>query len=264
MQVTRSVTGRTKADLSVYKSALAVPQDAMVNQRVPRTLLLEHGAVTSADRRRIREGVEEVRWIAALKPTTIGVPEYRDEVREYLEIAVLRIHLREGAEVNRLVELLHRATPYPAFVLAEGPFGLEMSVAHKRASLAERGVSVLDGKLRTVRPEDTDASEVLADFTRALAVTRQPEAHLYALYDGWFDVFTALEVARLSGKFARAESLEEARALREILDEYRDLEAKLRKLSRAAGSERQMARRVELNLEVNQLRTMLDTMRSRL
>ena len=37
---------------------------------------------------------DEATWIAALKPTTTGVPEYRDDVREYLEIVVLRLTLR--------------------------------------------------------------------------------------------------------------------------------------------------------------------------
>jgi len=258
------VTERAEVDVSLYQSALELPHDALVNKRVPKTLLLEHGAVTAADRRRIREGVEEIRWIATLKPTTIGVPEYRDEVREYLEVAVLRLHLREHAEAARLVELIHRAVPYPAFVLAEGPFGVEMSLAHKRASQAEKGVSVLDGRLRKARPGNTDSPEVLADFRRALAVARQPRTHLYALYEGWLDVFTALEVARLTGRFERARSLDRGRARRESLDEYRGLEAKLAKLVRAAGNEPQMARRVELNLEVNELKATLDTVRSRL
>lgn len=251
-------------DVSLYESALELPADAVVDQRVPKKLLLEHGAVTSADRRRIRGGVEEIRWVAALKPTTIGVPEYRDEVREYLEVAVLRFHLREGAEAARLVELLHRAIPYPAFVLAEGPFGVEMSLAHKRVSQAEMGVSVLDGRLRKVRPADTDASEVLADLRSALPVARQPRKHLYALYEGWLDVLTTFEVARLSGRFERAESPERGKGRREALDEFRDLEARIAKLSRAARSERQMARRVELNLEVNKLKAALDAVRSRL
>ena len=36
-----------------------------------------------------------------LKPTTIGVPEYRDESREYLEIAVLRLTLRPAARATK-------------------------------------------------------------------------------------------------------------------------------------------------------------------
>ena len=57
--------------------------------------------------------------MAALKPTTIGVPAYRDEAREYLEIAVLHLTLRAGAKPPRLIEFIHRAVPYPVLLLAE-------------------------------------------------------------------------------------------------------------------------------------------------
>ena len=74
--------------------ALALPPDARVDQRVPKKLLLEHGAPTAADKRQIQDGIEDMHWIAALKPTNIGVPDYRDDVREYLEIAVLTVTFR--------------------------------------------------------------------------------------------------------------------------------------------------------------------------
>ena len=72
-------------------AALDLPASSRVDQRVPKKLLLENGAPTAADKRLINDGIEELLWLAALKPTTIGVPEYRDDVREYLEIAVLRL-----------------------------------------------------------------------------------------------------------------------------------------------------------------------------
>ena len=71
--------------------ALDLPASSRVDQRIPKKLLLENGAPTAADKRLINDGIEELVWLAALKPTTIGVPEYRDDVREYLEIAVLRL-----------------------------------------------------------------------------------------------------------------------------------------------------------------------------
>src|SRR5580704_5496838 len=91
--------------------ALDLPESCRVNQRVPKKLLLENGAPTSADKRIINDSIDELLWLAALKPTTIGVPEYRDEVREYVEIAVLRLTLRNPAKATRLVELVHRAVP---------------------------------------------------------------------------------------------------------------------------------------------------------
>lgn len=82
-------------------TALCLPADTLVNQRVPKKLLLENGAPTGADKRQINEGIEELTWVAALKPGTIGVPEFRDGVREYLEIAVLSLTLRPEASPRK-------------------------------------------------------------------------------------------------------------------------------------------------------------------
>ena len=90
-------------------AALDLPASARVDQRVPKKLLVENGAPTAADKRRINDGIDEVHWVAALKPTTIGVPEFRDTIREYLEIAVLSVVLRAGAQANPVAELIHRA-----------------------------------------------------------------------------------------------------------------------------------------------------------
>ena len=63
--------------------ALALPPDALLDRRVPKKLLIENGASTAADRRVIRQNIEEFRWLAALKPANIGVAKYHDEEREY-------------------------------------------------------------------------------------------------------------------------------------------------------------------------------------
>ena len=92
-------------------AALALPGSALVDRRVPKSMLVENAAPTPGDKRRIRDGIEEIRWLAVLKPTTIGVAEYRDDAREYLEIAVLQVTLRPGARADRIIELMHRAVP---------------------------------------------------------------------------------------------------------------------------------------------------------
>lgn len=83
-----------------------------------------------------------------LKPHTVGVPIWRDDEREYLEIAVLSVTLRPSvppASVARLTELLHRAVPYPVLLLLDAPHGLTLSAAHKRWAHNEEGKVVLDG-----------------------------------------------------------------------------------------------------------------------
>ena len=97
--------------IATFINALALPPDARLDQRVLKKLLLEQAAPTAADKRNLQDGIEEMIWVAVLKPTIIGVPIFCDDVREYLEIAVLSVELRPAAKPFRLVELIHRAVP---------------------------------------------------------------------------------------------------------------------------------------------------------
>jgi hypothetical protein len=230
-------------------AALDLPAAARVDRRVPKTLLLEHGAPTAADKRRISEGIEHVQWVAALKPTTVGVAAYRDDVREYLEIAVLRVILRGAAKVPRLVELVHRAVPYPVLAVADVRDRLNLSLAHKRWSHGEAEKTVLDGELVAAEgPRDGEAH--LVAFASALALGRQPRASLLALYQGWMDALLALEAARRTGHFEVAAAADRRAARGEALRECARLEAELAWLRTAVSGERQMARQVELTLKL--------------
>lgn len=234
-------------------AALDLPDAARVDRRVPKTLLVEHGAPTAADRRQVNEGVEELFWVAALKPTTIGVPAFRDDLREYLEIAVVRLHLRADAKTGRLVELVHRAVPYPVLLVAEQGERTNLSLAHKRRSQGEAGKTVLDGEVVNADCDDAGDAPHAAAFRDALALHRQPRGTLYALYQGWLDTLLTLQAAWRTGSFATPDSAAHAAARRAALQDCSRLDMKAAGLRTAAAREKQLARQVELNLELKRV-----------
>jgi hypothetical protein len=120
----------TDAGIVAIIDALGLPPDARVDARVPKKLLVELGAPTSADKRAIQVGIDELQWLAACKPTTIGVPSFADDTREYLEIAVVACAFRPGAKAARLIELIHRAIPYPVLLVTTDEQGVVLSAAH--------------------------------------------------------------------------------------------------------------------------------------
>ena len=236
--------------------ALDLPASSRVDQRVPKKLLLENGAPTAADKRTINESIEELLWLAALKPTTIGVPEYSDDMREYVEIAVLRLTLRVASKDARLVELVHRAVPYPVLLLTEqadddAPAGL--SAVHKRWSQGEAGKTVLDGDVVASEWDAAHDSERWPTFRDALALGNQPRTTLHSLYQGWIDTLLALQAARVTGAFTVVASAGQAALRREALQECGRLDAEIARLRATAAKETQMSRRVELNLELKRV-----------
>jgi hypothetical protein len=242
--------------ISIVINALALPAGSRVDQRVPKKLLLENGAPTAADKRQISDGVEELFWVAALKPTNIGVQVFRDDVREYLEVAVLTVDLRaeaKGARATRLTELIHRAIPYPVVLVAAQGQSVSVSLAHKRWSQGEAGKVVIEDVRRSApfRPDAPTPQE--SAFIAGVALSGLPSRDLFALYQGWIDRVAAFEAAGITGTFAAPESPPRAAALREGLDAHAKLQRDIASLRSQAAKEKQLSRRVALNLEIKRL-----------
>lgn len=275
---------------------LCLPPESCVDQRVPKKLLLEQGLPTAADKRAVQEGVEELLWVAALKPETIGVPSYRDEVREYLEIAVLALSLRAQAKVSRLVELLHRAVPYPVLLVVEQTRGaglacaprggqrgdeerasasgrsplsgdgteVSLSLAHKRHSQGEGGKVVVE-EIHHSEPFRLEAPDpVQKSFLESLALSQFPSRDLFSLYQAWIDRLTALQAAQWRGAWKVPETPEQAAALRGSLEACTRIQRELASIRARAAKESQMNRRVALNLEIRRLETELKTLQQTL
>lgn len=240
---------------SALVAELNLPADALVNQRVPKKMLVENGASTVADKRRISDGIGEIHWLAALKPNTIGVPEYCDDIREYLEIAVLSVILRTDAKAGRLAELIHRAIPYPLFLILVQGGQIILSLVHKRRAQNEADKFVLDGESVevTVSGDVFLSSAANRQFLDAIALNKQPRSNLLQLYQGWIDTIVALQASQISGTFSQAITKEAAVARREAVQKWGELEAKVVSLRNAAAKEKQMGRRVELNLAIKGL-----------
>jgi hypothetical protein len=200
-----------------FLTALELPPQSLVNQRVPKKHLLENGAPTAADKRIINEGIEEIQWVAALKPATIGVPAFEDTERQYLEIAVLTVNYREKSRTARLRELIHRAIPYPVVLFGSDAV---LSLAELRFAQNEAGKTVIDGELLAADPKPMTAGE--------WSLANQPATDLAMLYRGWCD------------------------QLRPIVQHVRHVE-EIEELRREAEKEPQMARRVEINLRIREL-----------
>ncbi len=238
------------AGFITFVDALGLPPGARVDARVPKKLLIEQGAPTAADKRAIQDGIDELQWFAACKPSTIGVPAFSDDTREYLEIAIIACAFRPGAKAARLIELIHRAVPYPVLLITSDESGLAVSAAHKRHAQNEAGRIVIEQVIAAsgLRADALDSVQVA--FLKSLALAQQPRTDLFALYAGWIARIEAVNAARLTGAFAATDNQEAIDRRREALDAHARLTKEIEGLRAKAKREKQLNRRVDLNLEI--------------
>ena len=244
--------------------ALALPREALVDRRVPKKLLVQKGASSVRDRLRIQRGIHELRWLAAVKPSTVGIAEYRDTEREYLEIAVLGLQLHPTARSMHLVKLVHRSIPYPVLLIVRRNDTLELSLAHKRRSLSDPDKTVIDGGIVTAQVSGDCPHHLSAALRKALALACQPHGTLKDLYRGWIETVHAFLAARITGAFCLSPTATAASAREAALHEYSALSNKIATVYSAARKEKQLALRAELNLELTRLRATRDAAQARL
>lgn len=239
--------------------ALELPDTARVDQRIGKKLLIESGGFQAADKRRINDSIGDLHWVAAMKPSTIGVPAYRDSVREYLEVSVVVARLRMPDPGCRVSALVHRAIPYPILLVALGDEAIDVSVAHKRHAQNEAGRVVIDGPV--IQSQGLPGGKLAVP--RSFRLTAQPRTDLFALYQGWVECVEAMQASHIIGacEVARGDA---ALTRREALDTHARLARRLAQLRSQASKEKQVARQVELNLEIRRIEQAITAARERM
>jgi len=244
----------TRQGFSAVIDALGIPSGARVDTRVPKKLLIEQGMPTPGDKRAVQDGIEDIHWIGALKPNTVGVKAFSDEVREYLEVAILTLTLKPGAKTDRLLELIHRAIPYPVLLISDDGVGSVLSLAHKRHSQNEAGKVVIEGLVATP-PLDRLPQDLTTPFLASLAVSRQPSRDLFAMFEGWRSRIEELNAAEITGTFVLSDDIAVIERRREALAEYERLTREAAELRGQAKRAKQISQKVEVNQKIRDLRT---------
>jgi len=289
----------------VLIDAFRLPDQAQVGQRIPKKMLVEQGAPTAADKRLINDTIDELWWQATLKPGTVGVPVFHvapmkatsataptdgagsavagtsdvgaasADATDVIEIALVSAQLRpptREAQARRLMQLIHRAIPYPVLLVAQAPEGTVLSLAHKRASLGEAGKWVVADSADTHAFDPTQPTAAETQFMASLALEQLPRSaltDLRALYQAVADRITALAVAQVTGHFkvpeaAAATPAASVAAQRQALAERSRLIDQLAYARNTAARARQMSQRVELNLQIQRLQRQLQELQDRL
>lgn len=227
-------------------SVISFPDMARLGKRVPKKQFLESGLLTAAHKKMFQENVKNVYWEYTLKPSTCPVPTFKDDEREYLEVAVLQIKMNTLKGHKRIAEMIHRIIPYPlmlAFFTESGEVSL--SIAPKRFSQAEHGAFVAEQFLTTDWIDSNALSKLEIAFVESLAWTNMPLKHYGTLYTAWIDRFTGYECSKLSGTFVVGKTEDRF----ECLKRCREIESKILEL-RGQLKKAAFNRQVELNTHI--------------
>ncbi|MAG31394.1 MAG: hypothetical protein CL908_10965 [Deltaproteobacteria bacterium] len=234
---------------------LGLPEASLLDKRIFKRMVLEHGQLTMADKKTLSEDVTKLTWKYTLKAGTVQVLPYEDADREYLEVAVVEAVLSGRSRAPRIIEMIQRAIPYPVLLVMVEGGAFCVSVAHKRFSRAEKGSIVAEDFLSSPWIEQS-LSDVDEAFCEALALQNLSWVDFYALYRSMVTAVLARACAELTGRFVLEVGQPEAHRKRR-LEQCHELEGDISSLRVAIRKGDIFAEQVELNTRIKELEARL-------
>lgn len=246
-----------------FLNTLGVPPSCLLNQPLFKKMFAEHDELDAKDKKALKEHVNKIRWLYTLKPNTINIAPYQDELREYGEVAVLQVELAESKRMDsKLMEqvghFINRAIPYPLVIfftdsqhsqaVAEGKEQLTLCVADKRINQANQEKWVIEEVLLAPSVCLADSSGKTQDFLASLQLENLPFSNFWQFYQALMSRVVAGRCAEITGRYRVISKGDQSR---QNLQAYLQLEQTIKRL-RSQIKKAEFSQQVTLNTQIKQ------------
>lgn len=228
---------------------MAIPEKCLLNKPLFKKLFQEHADLDITDKKALKDDIDKIRWVYTLKPSTLNIEPYRDDVREYDEIAIIQIDVTSAARAQRIAAFVNKAIPYPVVIVFSFADTIAISVADKRINQADKSKWVIEDAWITAWFNPDAPNEAQQKFMEDLTIKNLSFLNFYAFYTDIKNRIIALNTADRSGSYSLTSgdgAINRAEALRE-LDK---LEQEKAELQNKLAKEKQMGRQVEMTTKI--------------
>ena len=263
-------------EFEAFLEGLNVPSSCVLNKPLFKKMFQQHVNLDTKDKKALKDDVGKIRWLYTLKPSTINIASYSDDLRDYGELAFLVVELSSAKNAERLGQLINRAIPYPTvifFVLSESKIIGEDTEPNDEPDIEERqkehtneqlAICVADKRINKADKEKwvvaalqlspwlglSSKTESEQEFVNSLTFTGLPHSNFWLFYQAIMARVQALQCAEISGRFHLASS-EVTQQQAEQLNRYRSIENDIKKL-RAQLKQAEFSQQVVLNTQIKQ------------
>lgn len=247
--------------MEIYEK-MNLPLAARIDRVVAKKQFYDNGDVSSADRK-LFDYVEKIYWRYALKTESTFIPTFADEERDYPEIEVMEVLLREKQTLSasalrgrfvrnavkdkqrsRLAEVIMRSIPYPMLIFFQNGEKIQLWLGKLRQNQAD------SSRMTLTATEHTDWLMADDAFWATLSLKKMSTANFCTLYEAWFDTVSR---SHLAGLGIAAPELS-GEAARETVERLKTIEREMASLRSQMKKESQFNRKMELNTKLQQLK----------
>ena len=222
---------------------LNIPSSCFIGNTIYKKLFYENAGLSTSDKSLFTDTISKVTWLCCLKPETINIPAYKDEVRDYPEIEVIEVLVHKDYKLKRIAEIIMRTIPYPMLLIFKLEDKRQFYVAHQRSNQSDSSKNTIEEFIAT------DWLDSDSDLFAKLDIKQMRFTNFYALYS---DIVDAISIYNLSTIMATDDNITGTEA-RELSGKIEEIEGQITSLRAKLKKESQFNRKMELNIEIKGL-----------
>ncbi len=222
---------------------LNMPDICFIGNTIYKKLFYENADLSTSDKSLFTDTINKVTWLYCLKPETINIPAYKDEMRDYPEIEVIEVLVHKDYKLKRIAEIIMRTIPYPMLLVFKWEDEKQLYVAHQRVSQSDSSRNTIEEFI------STDWLESDSALFAKLDIKQMRFTNFYALYS---DIVDTISIYNLSTIIPTDDNITGAEA-RELSAQIEDIEQEITSLRARLKKESQFNRKMELNIEIKRL-----------
>ena len=196
--------------------------------------------------------IEKITMLFLLNEDNINIRPYKDEVRDYEEIAIIQISINDKSKSNMIGEIVQSTIPYPTIIIFTMDDEVQINVATKMINKVDSSKNTVETMISSYWLNINNISIIEKEFIESLSIVNLSFANFYRFY---MDIYNRVFLLNTSQYFNEYKSLlaKNIEIVKKSYYEIHDLDFTLERLRREIKKEDNFSRKAKLNVEIKSL-----------
>ncbi len=240
-----------------------IPPGACINVPITKKQFAEKTALSSMEKRILREDMERITMKGLLQTRTTGIASYNDSDYNYDQIIFAEVDIRNQSKTALVSAMIQKAFPAPLFLILHCGEAYCVSWCVKRINQADSSKRVIEDMQTTRYFTLDDHDKIVNDWLQSLDSTKIICSNLKEWFDALSSKLLMLQVSDETGTFVQADSHRIA-DYRQLLEQLKANREAQQRLLAEIKAETQFNARLKFNTQLKALQVQEEELKKRM
>ncbi|WP_425447856.1 DUF4391 domain-containing protein [Dethiothermospora halolimnae] len=249
--------------MNILYKAMDIPKSCEVGNTIFKKLFYENSSMNTRDKEIFKDCIDKIIWRYSFKEDTINIQTYKDDIREYDEIAIIEVILEKDSKCKRIAEIIQGTIPYPIILVFSYKDSFLINVGHKRTNKVDESKNTVEELIFTDWIKTNKLQYRDKVFTKSIDISKLSYANFYKFYSDFINAINLYNASIYQNDLKALEN-KDADEVKEITDSIEGIKKKIDKLKSKIKKERQISKTIDLNIKIKKLEKQRDKLISKL